>query len=227
MDQFITQQLEFVVRLLAAILCGAVIGLERQSMAKLAGIRTHIMVAIAAAIMMVAIAAAIMVIISKYGFNDVLSVNSGITVDASRVAAGIITGIGFLGGGLILTGKQGFVSGITTAAGVWATVGVGMAMGAGMYILGFIGTVCIIATQFLLHGNIRLAKESLRGQIIAECEDSSEAVQNYIEVNRIKLEHKEKKRCVLHLMVTMSHVHAYDEAVLVLDAIEGIVSYEI
>ena len=226
MDQFITQQLEFVVRLLAAILCGAVIGLERQSMAKLAGIRTHIMVAIAAAIM---------VIISKYGFNDVLSVNSGITVDASRVAAGIITGIGFLGGGLILTGKQGFVSGITTAAGVWATVGVGMAMGAGMYILGFIGTVCIIATQFLLHGNIRLAKESLRGQIIAECEDSSEAVeqmledlkQNYIEVNRIKLEHKEKKRCVLHLMVTMSHVHAYDEAVLVLDAIEGIVSYEI
>ncbi len=226
MDQFINLQLEFVIRLLAAMVCGAVIGLERQSMAKLAGIRTHIMVAIAAAIM---------VIISKYGFNDVLSVENGLTVDVSRVAAGIITGIGFLGGGLILTGKQGFVSGITTAAGVWATVGVGMAMGTGMYVLGFVGTVCIIATQFLLHGNIKLAKERLRGQIIVECEDSSEAVehvledvkQNYIEVNRIKLEHKEKKRCVLHLMVTMSHVHAYDEAVLVLDAIEGIVSYEI
>lgn len=73
---------------------------------------------------MIALASALMMNISKYGFMDVAGID-GTSCDISRVAAGIITGIGILGGGLIFIGKQGYVSGITTAAGVWVTVGVG------------------------------------------------------------------------------------------------------
>ena len=116
-------QIEFLIRLIAAGLCGVAIGMERQIRMKNAGLRTHFLVALASCLMM---------IISKYGFYDVLAQNVGISVDASRIAAGIITGIGILGSGIVFISKQGLVSGMTTAAGIWVTLGIGMAIGAGM-----------------------------------------------------------------------------------------------
>lgn len=119
MNQFVTEQLIYVLRLVAAALCGGLIGCERQSKKKTAGTRTHVIIAVASAMMM---------IISKYGFGDVL--NEYVKLDPSRVAAGVVTAIGFIGSGIIIF-RNNSVNGITTSAGIWATVGVGMSMGAG------------------------------------------------------------------------------------------------
>lgn len=119
MEEYLMNDGVFLFQLICAGLCGMAVGIERQSRMKSAGVRTHFVVAMASALMM---------IVSKYGFLDVISIN-GARVDVSRVAAGIISGIGILGGGLIFIGKQGLVSGMTTAAGIWMTVGIGMAMG--------------------------------------------------------------------------------------------------
>ena len=121
--QYIVLQLGYVGRILLAGICGYVIGLERQTKRKMAGPKTHVIVAITAALM---------IVLSKYGFDDVLG--EYIKLDPSRVAAGIVTAIGFLGSGMILS-KNNNIIGLTTSAGIWATVGVGMAMGAGLYLI--------------------------------------------------------------------------------------------
>lgn len=148
------EQMELFFRILVAAACGAAIGFERKNRAKGAGIRTHLIVALASALMMV---------VSKYGFFDVLSEN--VRLDPSRVAAGIVTGVGFLGAGLIFARKQG-ISGITTAAGVWATVGVGMTVGAGMYLIGILSTVLILVCQVFLHKDYDWLKEPVARQAI-------------------------------------------------------------
>lgn len=104
-------QLEYSARILLAAVCGACIGYERTNRLKTAGIRTHVIVSLAAALMM---------IISKYGFSDILAVHN-VGLDPSRIAAGVVTAIGFLGAGIIFVHNQS-VSGLTTAAGIWATV---------------------------------------------------------------------------------------------------------
>ena len=121
-------------------MCGGIIGDEREKRLKNAGIRTHILVSMSAALMMV---------ISKYGFNDVLS-NTGIGIDASRVAASVVSAIGFLGAGVIFVRKENTI-GVTTAAGLWSTVGLGLAIGAGMYVTGTVFTFMVLAIQLLLH----------------------------------------------------------------------------
>ena len=118
-------QLEYSARILLAAVCGACIGYERTNRLKTAGIRTHVIVSLAAALMM---------IISKYGFSDILAVHN-VGLDPSRIAAGVVTAIGFLGAGIIFVHNQS-VSGLTTAAGIWATVGVGMSVGGGQYLIG-------------------------------------------------------------------------------------------
>ncbi len=134
------EQLEYVIRLLVSAVCGMLIGLERERRSKTAGVRTHLIVALSAALMM---------LVSKYGFFDVAA-REGISVDASRIAAGVVTAIGFLGVGVIFIRNEN-VSGVTTAAGLWATVGVGIAIGSGMYTVGVIATLLIVVMQLLLH----------------------------------------------------------------------------
>ncbi len=153
MEAWITVQLEFVFRVLLAAACGGAIGYERERRLKMAGIRTHLIVCIAAALMM---------IVSKYGFGDILG-QTGIGLDPSRIAANVVTAIGFLGAGVIFIRNQN-VSGVTTAAGLWATVGVGMAIGAGMYFIGIVVTGIIVLLQVILH--TRLVKEAVTEQIV-------------------------------------------------------------
>lgn len=138
MSDFMVQQGIYVGRIVAAAVCGGFVGYERQSRKKTAGLRTHVIIAVAASMMM---------IISKYGFNDVLG--EYVRLDPSRVAAGIVTAIGFIGSGIIFF-RNNNVSGITTSAGIWATVGVGMAMGAGMYVLGAVSTVIVMVSEAFL-----------------------------------------------------------------------------
>lgn len=115
--------------LLLAFGLSAVIGLERQFRHKSAGLRTQTIVGTSAALI---------VLVSKYGFSDVLAPRL-VVLDPSRVAAQIVSGIGFLGAGLILT-KRGTISGLTTAASVWGTAAIGMAAGAGLPVLALIVT---------------------------------------------------------------------------------------
>lgn len=130
---------EFTLRLLIAGVLGAIIGLDREYRAKEAGFRTHFLVSLGSALFM---------IVSQYGFAGVLG-EPGVALDPSRVAAQIVSGIGFLGAGTIIFQKQ-FVRGLTTAAGLWATAGIGMAVGGGMYLLGVSATVLTLAGLELL-----------------------------------------------------------------------------
>lgn len=126
---------ELLLRIVIAGLCGILIGFERKNRFKVAGIKTHMIVCLASALMM---------IISKYGFADVAS------HDSSRIAAQIVSGVGFLGAGMIFVKNQN-VQGLTTAAGIWATAGIGMAIGAGMYIIGLASAILILIFQLGAH----------------------------------------------------------------------------
>jgi putative Mg2+ transporter-C (MgtC) family protein len=123
---------DFVLRLLVAGILGAIIGLDREYRAKEAGYRTHFLVSLGSALIM---------IVSQYGFQEIIK-ESSVTLDPSRVAAQVVSGIGFIGAGTIIFQKQ-IVRGLTTAAGIWATAGIGLAVGAGMY------TISIAATLLL------------------------------------------------------------------------------
>lgn len=112
-----------ILRLLLAGFLGALIGAEREYRAKVAGTRTHLLVAIGAALMM---------IVSRYGFEG--------QGDPSRVAAQIVSGIGFIGAGAIMVNRHA-VHGLTTAAGIWVAAGIGMAIAAGLYAVGIASTV--------------------------------------------------------------------------------------
>ena len=132
-------QLEYLIRVVLACLCGLVIGYERSIRQKEAGLRTHIILCMGCAVM---------TIVSKYGFLDTKQL--GLNVDGTRVAANIITGIGFLGAGVIFV-RGGTVRGLTTAAGIWTTSGIGLAIGSGMYTIGIACTVILILVQLLIH----------------------------------------------------------------------------
>ena len=116
-------------RLFIAAVFGALIGIERDIRDKPAGIRTH---------MLVCLGSSLVTMVSIYDFP----------LDAARVAAGIVTGIGFLGAGAIIGGQEGVV-GLTTAAGIWVTAGIGMAVGTGNYFLSAVGTLLVMVILFI------------------------------------------------------------------------------
>lgn len=131
---------EVVIRLLLAAFFGAVIGLERERKDWAAGLRTHMMVCLGAALSM---------IVSTYGFNDVLG-KEGIGLDPSRVAAQVISGIGFIGAGTILFLRQGTIRGLTTASGLWTVAAIGLATGGGLYFAAAMTTILAIIILWIL-----------------------------------------------------------------------------
>ncbi len=134
----------FVLRLFVAAMLGGVIGLEREYRAKEAGFRTHFLVALGSGLFM---------ILSQFGFDDVLGHYEQVSLDPSRIASQVVTGIGFIGAGTIIFQKH-VVRGLTTAAGLWVTSAIGMTAGAGMYVLSIATTVlvllCLEALYFIL-----------------------------------------------------------------------------
>lgn len=131
---------EMLFSIIVAVVLGFAIGFERKCRAKEAGMRTHTIVCAGAALLMS---------LSKYGFSDIPS------FDAARVAAQIVSGIGFLGAGIIVYRKNQ-IRGLTTAAGVWATAGVGMAAGARVYLVAIGSTLILILVQCLLHLDLKI-----------------------------------------------------------------------
>jgi putative Mg2+ transporter-C (MgtC) family protein len=127
-------ELEMVLRLLLAAALGAAIGYQRERAKKPAGLRTHILIAAGAALFTIA---------STYGF--------GIEADTSRVAAGVVAGIGFIGAGAIIRREGGIVEGLTTAATIWAVAAIGLAAGAGLYIVSVVTAAVVSIVLFLPH----------------------------------------------------------------------------
>lgn len=218
-------QLEFFLRLVIACMCGVAVGLERQIRMKNAGLRTHFLVALASCLMM---------IISKYGFYDVLAQNVGISVDASRIAAGIITGIGILGSGIVFISKQGLVSGMTTAAGIWVTLGIGMAIGAGMYPIGIECTVITIIMQCVFHMDRSVFKETRHGNIVFASDNDKQDIQRVldllkerkIEVTRIKIEIIDKNNCSVHCNIAIPPKYTADDIAGIASDITGLESID-
>ncbi|MBR2646076.1 MAG: MgtC/SapB family protein [Clostridia bacterium] len=133
-----TQELRILLDLGLSVLLGFIIGFERKLRFKEAGIRTHTIVCVGSALMMV---------VSKYAF--------GSAADSARVAAQIVSGVGFLGAGMIVY-RQHEVRGLTTAAGVWATAGVGMACGGRLYVVAVGATAILVVVQCIFHLRCRV-----------------------------------------------------------------------
>ncbi len=125
---------------IAAILCG-IIGLEREFKSHPAGFRTHLLVGIGSCLMM---------ILSLYGFDEYLQSHDQIQFDPSRIPSYVISGIGFLGGGTILV-KGATIRGLTTAASIWIVAGLGLIIGAGMYVLASFTTIIVLMCLIFLN----------------------------------------------------------------------------
>lgn len=161
------EQLWLALDLILAALLGFFIGLERKLRDKEAGIRTHTIVAFGAALMMV---------ISKFAFDS--------EADSARVAAQIVAGIGFLGAGIIVY-KKNVVHGLTTAAGVWTTAGIGMACGGGLWLIAIIATVVLVLIQFCLHRKIFRHKKIYSIKIVfVQDNNEREQVKALFEIDR-------------------------------------------
>ncbi|HEY83063.1 MAG TPA: MgtC/SapB family protein [Dehalococcoidia bacterium] len=118
---------EMVLRLLLAAVLGAAIGYQRERAGKQAGLRTHILISVGAALF---------TLVSIFGFGDMS--------DPARIAAGVVVGVGFLGAGVILHREGGIVAGLTTAATIWTVAGIGLAVGAGLYLVSAVATALVL-----------------------------------------------------------------------------------
>ena len=130
-----TLEFELCIRLVSAAVIGAVIGYEREFRGKDVGVRTHVLVSVGSCLFMV---------LSQYGFPD------AVKFDAARIAAGVVGGLGFLGGGIIMK-TSNHVSGLTTAAGIWVTGAIGLALGSGLYGMAILCVVILMLCMEAMH----------------------------------------------------------------------------
>lgn len=212
---------DFLLRIALAGILGGLIGIERQLRAKEAGLRTHILVGIGSAMFM---------IVSKYGFEDILS-QTHVSFDPSRVAAQVVSGMGFLGAGTIIIQKQ-IVKGLTTAAGLWVTAAIGLVIGSGLYQIGIYGTVLTllvlevfrqISNRFI--GHHHLIEVRLRPQSVPQVLMKLQIMR--IRPGHIKVSQKEdnEDKCDLVIDVVLSprqKIDALYEAILSVEGVKRI-----
>jgi putative Mg2+ transporter-C (MgtC) family protein len=144
-DLTLETQLDLALRLTVGLVLGAIIGFERELQRQPAGFRTH---------SLVSLGAALFTVVSAYGF-------SGDLVDPTRIAAQIVSGIGFIGAGTILQ-HRGHIRGLTTAASLWSVAAIGTAAGAGLYVVALVGTVLILVVLSILDRIEEFARRRLQ-----------------------------------------------------------------
>lgn len=168
-DFFSGYQLEaqFVLRIFYAGLLGALFGTERMLREKEAGIRTHFVVAVGACLMM---------LISKYGFADLSFPDGSRGADPSRIASQIVSGVGFIGAGMIIYQREA-LHGLTTAAGIWLIAGIGMAVGAGLYLLPTISCLIVLLVQIILQYNKKWISSHHTGVVTVKFEYTQDRVE--------------------------------------------------
>ena len=138
---------ELTLRLVLALVVGGAIGVEREVTGQMAGLRTH---------MSVALGAALFAVVSAYGFTEFVQprAETNYQIDVTRIASNVVTGVGFLGGGAII--KLGAsVRGLTTAASLWVTAAVGLAIGLGSYVTGVVSAAALVFALTVLRGRRR------------------------------------------------------------------------
>ncbi|MBE6819663.1 MAG: MgtC/SapB family protein [Ruminococcaceae bacterium] len=212
-----------IIRMLLSAVCGVFIGFERSRRQKDAGIRTHMIVALGAALAM---------IVSKYGFFDLLQYE-GLRADASRIASNVITGVGFLGAGVIFV-RDVSIKGLTTAAGIWATASVGLAIGAGMYTVGIGATLVMILFQLFFHRFFR-SFENTVNEFTVVIRDDNAAIKSFrdtLEANKILIEKCKMTRnsdstVTLDITIKKARTTSMDEVLLVAEQDEDVLSVEI
>ena len=211
------------IRLLTAGICGVIIGFERSRRQKDAGIRTHMIVALGAALAMV---------VSKYGFFDMLQYE-GFRADASRIASNVITGVGFLGAGVIFV-KDVSIKGLTTAAGIWATASVGLAVGAGMYTVAIGSTILMVVFQFVFHKFFSRLENTVN-EFTVVVNDNADAVKNFrsmleekkILVEKCKMTRNTDGTISLDITIKKARTTSMDEIMLIAEQNENIITVEI
>lgn len=203
--------LELVFRLLLALVIGFAIGFERKMRFKEAGVRTHTIVCIAAALY---------TMISIFGFQG---------GDPARVAAQIVPGIGFIGAGMIFYHKE-MVRGLTTAAGIWATAAIGMAVGVGWYILSVVATLFIILIQCIMHMNFKIFHShhyvKINVVFIDESGEVAEQIKTLFAVDRFNKisAKKEGDRIIYNGVISTDKILLVNELRTVLNANDSIIS---
>ncbi len=211
------------VRMILAGFCGVLIGFERSRRQKDAGIRTHMIVALGAALAM---------IVSKYGFFDLLQYE-GLRADASRIASNVITGVGFLGAGVIFV-RDVSIKGLTTAAGIWTTASVGLAVGAGMYTVAIGATLLMVLFQLVFHKFFSRLENTVN-EFTVIISDSLNAVKDFramLEKNKILVEKCKMSRnpdstITLDITIKKARTTSMDEILLIAEQNEHIISVEI
>lgn len=215
--QFFLFDVECIIRIVIAAICGVLIGTERKARLKDAGIRTHLVVALGSAMFM---------IVSKYGFEDMIARavelgDEAIKFDPTRIASTIVTGIGFLGAGTIFV-RRNSIHGLTTAAGLWSTAAVGMAIGAGQYIIGLACTLILVFCQWFLHTTRLVNKTSISimNFKVAVCDKPVDKLISILEqeniiVKDVSFEKISKNECRIECVVkrpsNLSHIELSDK----------------
>lgn len=211
---------EIFVRIIVATLCGLLIGLERTKRQKAAGVRTHCVIAAASAVMM---------ILSKYAFADITTSSgelfeSSRGADVSRIASQVVSGVGFLGAGVIFV-KGGTIKGLTTAAGIWAVSAIGMAIGAGMYPVGLFATFVVLTLNLIFH-KLHVGDDAYSTQaLLVEMKDTPEMRQildSLLEkyktnVLECRIERTDDEYILLDLSVKLTGKISFDDCMKIMD----------
>lgn len=191
------RDMELLLRIFVAMILGMLIGNERKNRMKSAGMRTHALVALGSALMMV---------VSKYGFADTVQ------GDGARLAAQVVSGVGFLGAGMIFV-RHNLVSGLTTAAGVWTTAGIGLTIGAGMYFIGIFSALMLVIMQNLSHkipyfsnaASVGLIRMTIQNKPGAVGEIESLLIKHKIDIQSVQIQKTEKEKIKLEFDVIYPH----------------------
>lgn len=162
MNNYSLSNQELVIRLLVAAILGGLIGWDREKKDGVAGLRTHMLVCVGSSLMM---------IVSAFGFKDILG-QPAVVLDPSRMAAQVISGIGFLGAGTILFLRPQIIRGLTTAAGLWSVAGVGLAVGGGLYLAAVVATIIIFVILALIKPFEKKFLKSIKGRTMMILYDS-------------------------------------------------------
>ena len=223
-NEILSWEWEYLLRLVVACLCGACVGFERSRRFKDAGVRTHVMVTLGAALIM---------IVSKYGFQDIPALEM-MKVDASRVASNVVTGVGFLGAGVIFF-KGTSIKGLTTAAGIWTTAGIGLALGSGMYFVGIMSALIMIIAQFFLHRILKSVDSYSTSEITVSLQNEPGTIDEFrsqleeenlvIQACKI-IKNQEEGTVTLKATVRMPHDMEFEDVVKIVESNKRIKSIE-
>ncbi|WP_373230723.1 MgtC/SapB family protein [Cohnella sp.] len=218
--------MELTLRLLLALALGGLIGLERELGGHSAGFRTHILVCLGSAVI---------ILLSMYGFSD-FAAEPNVRLDPARLAAQVISGVGFLGAGTIM--RTGFgVSGLTTAASLWVSAAIGLAAGAGFYYGALIATFLVVMSLFVLNKFEKLFSRTKKvRELLLKMEKSSSGL-NYVlahlsesglQINKLVVENngaddiQSDRLMVIRMHVKIKKSQRYEETIAALAFIEGV-----